>query len=350
MSSVPKSLEEFKAIVQASFTESEDLFDDDPKEIGKSLKAYLIESHRKVHEITIDGYSEWNKFEDANKWYYAFSLDDKSNLNYFVVDTTSTRIWIFYTLQSVRYSDKVIKNMVRSTPKLDYCWLSRNLLESFGKLNNWIEKGIGLRYRNILEDSDNRTTLSLKAWYGYKRIPEWDDFINKAKQHVTITSIRWKKIVDGNTRITSEWYNYGKVTISASEDVDETIRTITSMARKYEKLLLEATKLRDETYGAFELNFSQKIDLNAFSDAVSMGKTDMNLWLTEIHSEPGFKRFSGVDMHTWDVVFLDMAEDYAYLTIPGNGCVNAAPRLATIQAENTSGRTELYFNGDEIFV
>ena len=350
MSTIPSTLYAFRELLQASFTEekSGNKILKEEENAGKSLKAYLIESHRDIFEIRIPGYSEWKRYPDSHKWFYSFDLDN--NANYFIVDTSSSRIFIFYSLIDVKYADSLIEKTVKSTRGLDYCWLSRGLLESFHKLSGWYEKGIGLRYKNALADSDDRATLSLKAWYGSNRLMGWEKFIENAKDTVTITSIRWKKIVEGDTRITSEWYNYGKVTITASEDIDETLLIITHMARKYENMLVEATKLRDGSHGAFEFNFTQKIDLQAFSTAVGMGKADFNLWLTEVYSEPGFRRFRGVDMHTWDVIFFDLAEDYAYLTIPGNGCVNAAPRIATIQGEYTTGKTQIYFNGDEIFV
>jgi hypothetical protein len=75
----------------------------------------------------------------------------------------------------------------------------------------------------------------------------------------------------------------------------------------------------------------------------------MRLWLVETESESDFKRFAGVDLHTWDRVLLDVAPQYAFLTIPGRGCVNAAPRLATIQGEDNAGRTSISFDGVDVF-
>jgi hypothetical protein len=122
------------------------------------------------------------------------------------------------------------------------------------------------------------------------------------------------------------------------------------MANKYFDSLVAATKLRDTSMGAFEINFSQEINLNAFSQKVLKGTGEMKLWLVEIESEDDFKRFKGLDLHTWDRVLLDVGPDFAYLTIPGKGCVNAAPRIATIQGENSAGRTSICHDGVEIFV
>ena len=125
--------------------------------------------------------------------------------------------------------------------------------------------------------------------------------------------------------------------------------SVSDMANLYEDALVEATTLRNESLGAFELNFAQSIDLEAFSKTVSMGKGRMNLWLIETETEPDFRRFKGVDLHTWDRIFLDVGPDFAYLTVPGRGCVNAAPRIATIQGEDNAGKTSIFFDGVEVF-
>ncbi len=70
---------------------------------------------------------------------------------------------------------------------------------------------------------------------------------------------------------------------------------------------------------------------------------------TESQDADTFKRFRGVDLHTWDRVSISMGEDFAHLTIPGNGCVNAAPRIATLQGEDNAGRTTISFDGVELF-
>ncbi|MBZ4037877.1 hypothetical protein K6T82_24240, partial [Flavobacterium sp. 17A] len=93
-------------------------------------------------------------------------------------------------------------------------------------------------------------------------------------------------------------------TIQKAEDIDEVLLSIITTARTYEEAIEEATDLRDKKMGAFELDFSQGIDLDAFSKVVSSGKGNMNLWLveTETRDNDTFKRFKGVDLHTWDRV------------------------------------------------
>ena len=83
------------------------------------------------------------------------------------------------------------------------------------------------------------------------------------------------------------------MTINRAVDVDEVMLSISDMANRYEDAILEATKIRDNKMGAFELDFTQTIDLDAFAQTVSMGRGTMNLWLVETESESDFKRFRG---------------------------------------------------------
>ena len=99
---------------------------------------------------------------------------------------------------------------------------------------------------------------------------------------------RWQKVSGGLVAISAEWYSTGKVTINRAVDVDEVMLSISDMANRYEDAILEATKIRDNKMGAFELDFTQTIDLDAFAQTVSMGRGTMNLWLVETESESDF--------------------------------------------------------------
>jgi len=89
--------------------------------------------------------------------------------------------------------------------------------------------------------------------------------------------------------------------------------------------------------------------LDVFSATVTKGQGAMKLWLAEIEACQDFRRFKGVDLHTWDRILLDVGPDYVYLTVPGKGCVNAAPRLAVVQGEDNAGRASIYHDGTEVF-
>jgi hypothetical protein len=248
-------------------------------------------------------------------------------------------------------SKSLIDNWVKRKKGLDRCWLSRPQLLHLAKVGSgWAERGLGIKFSDGLTPEESAGNVSLKAWHGANsNTQDIYQLLAHAKKRFAISSVRWQKRTDDVVSITTEWYSDGRVTINSATDVDDVLIWISEMANKYEGSLLEATTLRDSTMAPFEIDFTQKIDLEAFSNTVAKGKGDMNLWLVEIEHYEDFRRFKGIDLHTWDRVLLDVGLDYAYLTIPGKGCVNAAPRLAVVQGEDNAGVTSIYHDGVEVF-
>ncbi len=348
----PKSLRAFKELIQKAFTNTLNDIDDQVQffDNSKSLKGYLIENNNDYVPRLLE-YNDWVRLDDAHTWYYATHEKDPNKYVYY--DNSLGRVGILYTLLKVDYIDNLIKRWIAKKPNLDHCWLSKKQLLSYSDSYGWEEKGIGLKYRDLLSKlnkGDDYPTLSLKAWYGSSNGRDWEDTLAKLRKESALSSIRWSKRVDSITTLTFEWYNYGKVTVSFAEDVDEVLQAISAMARRYKRSLEEATQLRDKKLCAFELNFSKKVDINAFSEHVETGRSSLKLWLMETESSKDFKRFRGVDLHTWDPIYIDMTPEYAFLPIPIGGCVNAAPRIAVKQGENSTGDTGIQFDGVDVFV
>jgi len=339
---------EMKNLLQAGFEDNEESLSQFGAVYSTQLKAYLIESNLSLSDIPCpDEYGRWKKL-DAEHWHVNEGGHSPGSL---FLDSTRKRVWILYSLLDATESDAAISKWIGGINGLDRCWLSRNQLLCFGGIESWREKGIGLKFSDGLTPEENAGNFSLKAWYGgvTRELQGLEDVLKLAKEKFAIYSTRWQKISGGSVVISAEWYSTGKVTINRADDVDEVMLSISNMANRYEDAILEATNIRDNKMGAFELDFTQTIDLDAFAQTVSMGRGKMNLWLVETESESDFKRFRGVDLHTWDRVLMDVGLDYAYLTVPGNGCVNAAPRIATIQGEDNAGKTSIYFDGVEMF-
>jgi hypothetical protein len=341
------SFGDMKALLQAGFDDNEESLIHFNATYSTQLKAYLIESNLPIKEVPCPtDYGTWRKL-DVPHWYVN---DEGHYQGSLFLDSTRKRVWILYSLLDASVSDTTVLTWISGVKGLDRCWLSRNQLMHFGQFEEWREKGIGLKFSDGLTPEENAGNFSLKAWYGATRqIPALDDVLAVAKEKFAIYSARWQKISGGSVSISAEWYSNGKVTINRATDVDEVMLSISDIANRYEDSILEATNIRDSKLGAFEINFTQTIDLDSFSHTVAMGRGSMNLWLVETVSESDFKRFRGVDLHTWDRVFMDVGVDYAYLTIPGKGCVNAAPRIATIQGEDNAGKTVIFFDGVEMF-
>lgn len=342
------SLNDIKAKLQAGFDNKEDSIQDSGDSSGTQLKAYLIENNDVAPNEVGCPKGTWKPLEDKN-W---FSNTDKEHPDAFYLDATRPRVWILYSLIDTTRSDLLVRDWIGRGKKLDRCWLSRKHLLHWGDKENtpWIQRGIGLTFSDGLSRDEDAANFSLKAWHGKKRLPTGlSRVLQTAKEEFAIHSIRWQKRTNSSVDMSTEWYSNGKVTINRATDVDDVFIWVAEMANYYTKALKTATDLRDTTHSAFELEFSQKINLEAFSNTVANGSGDMKLWLMEIERQRDFARYKGVDLHTWDRVFMDVGPDYAYLTIPKGGCVNAAPRIATIQGEDNSGYTKIFHEGVEIF-
>jgi len=339
------TLNDIKQLIQAGFDDNEETLSRYDKYSKPQLKAYLIESNQKRIDNFTSPYGIWRKLSSPD-WYV---LDSNEYHNSIFINTSGERVWTLYNIENAKESDIFIEKWIDDNIGLDRCWLSRGYLHYKKDKSNWEQKGIGLRYLDGLADEDEGGQFSLKAWYGNKQIEDLDRIIQEASNKLAIHSTRWKKTSHGETKISMEMYSEGKITINRAVDVDETLTEIFDTATRYEDGLVDASKLRDDNIGSFELNFKQKIDLDSFSKTVKKGKGQMRLWLTETESEADFKRFKGVDLHNWDRVLMDVGEDYAYITIPGKGCVNAVPRIATLQGEDNAGCTSMFYDGAEIF-
>jgi hypothetical protein len=340
------SLLDFKNCVQATFEGNEDSLHAFGKTYSTQLKVYLVENN--VGVLSDAGCPDgiWHPL-DAEGWYtnrggiYPDSI---------FLDASSNRVWRVYSLAPASESDILVEKWVGNRRGLDFCWLSRNQMFYWERAEQWRMRGIGVHFADGLTPEVEAANLSLKVWHGaFRYFPDLQDILDRAEKQFAVRSVRWQKVVNGSVAISAEWYSNGKVTVNRGVDVDEVLAAVTELSLRYNDSLGAATKLRDATAAAFEFDFSQEIKLDAFAGTVSMGKGDMKLWLAEIESERDFRRFRGVDLHTWDRVSLDVGTNFAYLTVPGRGCVNAVPRLAVIQGEDNAGKTSIFYDGVEIF-
>ncbi len=341
-----QTLQDFRDFVQAGFDNNYALLGEFDKTDSTQLKACLVESNLSLN-ATIPPAGSWRGLGNT-KWYV---LQEGEYHNSLFIDTSRKRVWILYSLIDADTTKTIIDNWLKDNKGLDRCWLSRSQLLHWGNLeSSWMERGLGIKFTDGLTPEELASNVSVKVWHGTNpHLQGIYELLDKAKKYFAISSVRWQKRTANGVDITAEWYSDGRVTVNRAVDIDEVLVWIAEMANKYEDALIEATRLRDSKMTPFEIDFTQKINLDAFSDAVANGKGDMNLWLIETDHYDDFRRFKGVDLHTWDRILLDVGTDYAYLTVPGKGCINAAPRLAVVQGEDNAGMASIYHDGSEVF-
>ena len=332
--------------------ELQDIFDNNEESIQRfgetrrvQLKTYLVESTLPAGVIP-PLLGEWRPL-DSKGWYVSSPEGEKG---FFVLDASGSRVWRIFSLLGAALSDAAIENWVGLNRGLDYCWLQRGQLMMWGKREGWRERGVGIRFDDGLAAPETQGYFSLKAWHGAgRRLPGLDSIVQEARGSFAIYSVRWEKVSQSGGAELIECYSDGKITVNRADDVDEVLHFSSELAERYQGSLVDAEKLRDKRLVPFELDFSQTIDLNAFAETVRVGRGPMNLWLSETSHEEDFRQFHGVDLHTGDRIFVDVGPNYAYLSVPSPGCVNAAPRLAVVQGEDNSGRTAIIQDGVEVF-
>lgn len=336
MKPVPKTLSEFKRMSLS------DLRDNSRTDSVRNphLKVQLVETNT-VDIPPIKGCSEWRALGETSRWYVCDGPE-----GFFVLNKASDRIWALYSMIKVDPFVRTVDSWISRNLMLDKCWISQGIMQRTMEELNWSERGIGLRFEDCIARGSSKTKLSIKAWYGDD---VWvGDLFAKARENFSVNSLRMRSLSDDET--TSEWYTDGRITFNSSEDVDTMLYAVAYMCDRYHKELEEATRLRDTERGSFEFSFCRDVDLERYEAGVSKGLSDLKLWMVKTEDDRDFKRFKGVDTHSWDTVFLDLGSNYAYMAVPGKGCVNAAPRLAAVQGETATGRTRVYYNGSEIFV
>ncbi len=309
------------------------------------IKTYLIESNAKIVDLPLLG-STWRKMETKG-WY---SSEGGKHGGQFFLDSNGKRVWRLFSTAKADSSDGLVQRWMQASRGLDACWLPREHLLHWSKIENWRERGVGLRYQDALTSTEDSAAFSLKAWRSPKRIlKSLDKLINEAEEELTIHSIRWEHRNNGTVDLLAESFNDGKITFTRADDVDDVLYFSSELATSYENLLSEADRLRTKFSAPFELGFSQKVDLDAFGTCVRAGRGPLKLWLTEVEREgDDLRRYRGVDMHTGDRVALDMGKSFAYLSVPKQGCVNAVTRLASVQGESITGKTTIFFDGEPL--
>jgi hypothetical protein len=344
-----KSLGDFKRCVQFLFDKNEEALEEHGKYHWAQLKAYLIEVNPKLVPHIPCPSGSWRPL-DVSGWYINSAADDRRTHESFVLNRTGERVCTIFSLAEARISDYSIEKMVGETHGIDYCWLTRSLMKYWSDKENWMERGVGIKFEDGLRPEEHRSYLSMKAWYGAQGIdPEIEGVLRTLREKYAINSMRWQKISGNDVVISSEWYSNGKVTINRATEVEEALQCVIYMALVYEDELREATKIRDSVYAPFEIEFTRSIDVDGFSNVTSKGVGELKLWLVELEREDDYRRYSGVDLHTWDRVLMGVAPSYAHLVIPMDGCVNAAPRIATVHGEESAGKTSISIDGVEVF-
>jgi len=158
--------------------------------------------------------------------------------------------------------------------------------------------------------------------------------------------------VVGSSRVSGlllEVYAEGCMTVTTSDDPEEVLGLANEVGQRYREELGEMETQRLRSPRPIELNFGMTINLERFQNLIESGQGQTGLWMQRYEVEDGMHRYTGADLHTNELINLDVGPDYAYLVTQRKGCMNAAPRLMVVSAQRISGKTGLYYEGAPLF-
>ncbi|MDE1820870.1 MAG: hypothetical protein KGJ23_12645 [Euryarchaeota archaeon] len=317
----------------------------------QQLKVYWLEVNQKFSPAPRQN-AGWALGE--KDFYYRRGIED-TDASPLWLDAANPRIWYVYTFQSRERTEKVVKDDLLSQRGVDRVWLPESFLERVRRRSGFEGRGFRFSFMGLLAKGrtlDDLPSFSGKFWLGSDLPQRQIDFVRAAEQTFTKSSLRMSRpsrSPDIGSRLLLELYGRGHMTVAASEDPEEILTLVNEIGSSYSGELGEMENRRLAFPRPIEFKFKTELNLERFQELVESGIGDPRLWMQRYEVDGGLHRYTGVDLHTSELVDLDIAEAYAYLGVNRGGCMNAAPRLMTVSSTNLSSRTEMFYEGAPLF-
>jgi hypothetical protein len=347
-----RSRRDFFKSVERCLGTNQELLEDTGKVSGQQLKVFWFEINSKHAPSPLKA-SGW---EQVDHRFFLLPDTRPGGHNHVWLDTSHERIWYAYTFGKRNEVEGILRRDLQSQRGVDQVWLAERFLESIQQRHGYTDRGFRFSFRGSLY-RDRRTQesprFSGKFWLGNGISDEQQAFLKTAEQTFSKSSLRMgrptRRPEAEGTGVLIEIYARGHMTVTTSEDTDEILGLINQIGTTYSEELQDLESRRSIFPRPVEYRFGMKVDRERFRAQVESGVGPIKLWLQRYSEEDGLDRYTGVDLHTNDLVDLDMAENYAYLVGSREGCMNAAPRIMTLSAEFLSGKTDMYYEGAKLF-
>jgi hypothetical protein len=347
-----KSRREFFEFVERRLGANQELLETTGKPSFHQLKVFWLEANLK-HSPSPLRAEGWRVLEPR-----FFLREDPvaGGHNHLWLDTSHERIWYVYTFGKRDEVESIIRRDLLGQRGLDQVWLAERFLESVRHRMGYTDRGFRFSFRGALyrdRGEEDMPRFSGKFWLGNEVSPEQHEFLRSAERTFSKSSLRMGRLTQrpdaAGTGVLLEVYARGHMTVTTSEDTDEVLGLINQVGTSYAGELKELEVRRSKFPRPVEYKFGMKVDRERFRAQVESGVGPTKLWMQKYSEEDGLDRYTGVDLHTNELVNLDLAESYGYLVGQRNGCMNAAPRIMTLSAEFLSGKTDMYYEGAPLF-
>lgn len=333
-----------------------------------SLLGSVCESNREVYSR----YGKWTQPQikvfwiEVNAKYFgeiirisgANRLDkDLFEISYendtFWIDTGDKRIWQIITFAETGKTNKMIKEKLTINKGADRIWLTEKFMVGIQRKLGYNNRGFGIKFKDILTLDDEVSDFSAKFWLGKHCMEKQKRFLDSARETFSISTIRFgvNESKDQNP-ISGELYELyynGHITITTSDDIENVIHVLNTIRNYYKEHLEYLEKENEKKLAFIEIIYSDEINLDGFNIITNLGQRDLKLWLQQYQEEGDIIRYSGVDMHTGDFIYLDMSKKYSYLSASKDACMNVAPRFGTLSSRYMSSSAKIVHDGVELF-
>jgi len=349
----PMARKELFAAIADRLGDNQRLLETTGKPSLQQLKVFWLEVNQEYTPKPLIG-SPWRATDSR---FYTRLDPAPPSQNHMWLDASNDRIWYVYTFADRKFASGVIQSELTSQKGVDRVWLAEDFLESVRGRKGYQGRGFGFSFKGILARETAEEELprfSAKFWLGNtEATPEQRAFLSLAKDTFSTSSVRMGRgslnPEFGGSGVLLEIFSRGHMTVTTSEDPEEVLGLINEIGSSYATELRQIESRRLRFPRPVEFGFHTDLDLERFRAIVESGVGPTRLWLQRYEVEGELHRYTGVDLHTNQLLNLDVAPSFAYLVIRKTGCMNAAPRLMTISTELLSSKTSMSFEGAQMF-
>jgi len=269
------------------------------------------------------------------------------------IDTRNERIWEIITFAPTNSTKSMINTLFLNGMGIDRLWFPERFMKTIQEKLGYNDRGFGIKFNDILTESNNPPKFSAKFWLGKNTTAGQLSFIENAKSSFSMSNIRFgKNSDDENESLSSELYELsydGHITVTTSDDIENVFNVINTIEEQYNRNLIFLEKEALKKPVIVEVTYKEDVNISGFDAITTYGQKNLKLWLQQYERDGDLRRYSGVDLHTGDFIYLDMAEQYSYLSAEKKACMNVAPRFGTLSSRYLSSSSEIFYDGVELF-
>ena len=324
--------------------------EDEDLDFRKKLKTYILESNiTDVTASSIKSFFHVEDTEDSSLKILKANLNVKNPLRFYL-DISDNRFWKLHSLYDSIITEDVIKKMVEQNySKLDFLWLSSNLLEKymdFGK-----QTGFGVKFKNKFTRNGNDEEIrdvSMRFWGGGAgEVIEDLRGNDRLAKGISLSSIGINHHVEGG--FTKENItNSGKFTVVTGNSIDGHFGIVEKIKQDYSKRLnlIEEQRISIEHNGvglnfkgsSLFIDFDKPLeDIPSFTERLISATNPFRLAGTKEMLNKDYVRVFALDLHSNDLLNLEITPNWMSIALGHKSCGNVVMRLLTnIQTHLTS--------------